>query len=113
VFRGKHGQVALEDVRNICTQQILSPRPHGLNEGPYEANVAATVASTLARWSMYVRLTCTEIGHGELIHITDDLAQSKMQAGLSLADQRGIGDHRERGGCACCILDVDDLYVFR
>ena len=32
-FRGKSSQVALEDVRNIYTQEILSLHPHCLDEG--------------------------------------------------------------------------------
>jgi hypothetical protein len=87
MFRGKHGQVALDDFCNICTQQILPPCPHGLDESPYQAKIAATVMATFPIWLMYFRLTRAEICHGKLVHIADDLPESKVPAGLSLADQ--------------------------
>ena len=49
---------------------------------------------------MYSRLTRAKIGHGELIRITDNLAMSEMQPGLSLTSRRCVGDHRKGGGCA-------------
>ena len=100
VFCRKNGQVALEDVRDVCTQQILPSGPYGLDEVPHEADVAAAVTPTFGRRSMQGRLSGAKIGHGELVHVTDDLAKGEMHAGLSVADQRGVSDHRERGGCA-------------
>jgi hypothetical protein len=95
VFRGKSSQVALEDVFDIYTQEILPPRPHCLGEGLHYARVSISAGRP-----MYSRLTRAKIGHSELIHITDDLAMSEMQASLWLTGQCGVGDHRKRGGCA-------------
>jgi len=93
--------VTLENTRDICTQQILPPCPHGLDKSSYEANVTTSMAwAAFTRRPMYSRLTGAEIGYGELVHVADDLAMSKMQTGLSLADQGGICDHCERDGCA-------------
>jgi len=100
VFRGKNGEVALEDVRHIGTQQSLLPRLHGLNKGPHESVVAAAVASAFGGWLMYGLLTGAEVGHGELSHVADDLSVSEVQAGLAVTDQGGEGDHGEREGGA-------------
>jgi hypothetical protein len=92
--------VTLENVRGICTQQILTPCSHGLDKGSYEAKVAAPVAATFGGRPMYGRQTGAEISYGELAHVADDLAMGEMQTGLSLADQLGVCDHCERDGCA-------------
>lgn len=101
--------MTLQYLSNICAQQVLLSRSHGLDEGPHEANVAAAMAATFGTRSMHNRLTGAEVGHGELAHVADDFAVREMQTGLSLTDQRGVGDHCERHGCARRILDVDDL----
>lgn len=93
VFRGKNGQVTLENLRNIGTQQILPPCSHSLDKSTYETKVAAPVAATFGGRLMHGRQTGAEIGHGELAHVADDLAMRKMQTGLSLTGQRGVGDH--------------------
>jgi len=111
VFRRKNGQVALEDVRDICGQQILPLRSHGFDKSPYEAEVATTMAATFETRPMHGRLAGAEIGHGELAHVADDLTVREMQTGQSLANQGGVCDHRKGGGCARCILEVDDLIV--
>jgi hypothetical protein len=98
VFHCKNSQVALEDICDICTQQILPPSPHSFDERPYQAKVA-TLAHTFERRPVYGRLSRAEMGYRELIHITHDLPKSKMQACLSLAYQGRVCDHREGGSC--------------
>lgn len=67
------------------------------------------MAATFEGRPMHGLLTGAEISYGELAHVTNNLAMRKMQTGLPLADQRGVGDHCERDGGAGCILEVDDL----
>jgi hypothetical protein len=92
--------MALENIRDICTQQILPPCSHSFDEGSYKTHVTASMAAAFGRRPMYRRLTGAEIGYGELVHVADDLAVSKMQTGLSFTNQGGIGDHGERDSCA-------------
>lgn len=87
--------MTLENVRDICTQQILLPCPNSLDERSYKANVTASMAAFVRR-PMYGRLTGAEISYGELVHVTDDLAMSKMQTGLPFTDQGSICDHGKR-----------------
>jgi len=70
--------MTLENIRNICTQQILPHCSHSFDEGSYEANVTASMAATFGRRPMYSRLTGAEISYGELVHVADDLAMSKI-----------------------------------
>jgi hypothetical protein len=92
--------MALENVRDICAQQILPPCSHSFDEGSYEANVTASMTAAFGGGAMYSGLRGAEISYGELVHVADDLAMSKMQTGLSFTDQGGIGDHSERDSCA-------------
>jgi hypothetical protein len=87
--------MTLENFRNICAQQILPPRSHSLDEGSYEAKVTAPMAATFEGRPMHGRLVGAEISYGELAHVTNNLAMGKMQTGLPLTDQRGVGDHCE------------------
>jgi hypothetical protein len=92
--------MTLENIRDICTQQILPPCSHSFDEGSYKANVTASMAAAFGRRPMYGRPTGAEISYGKLAHVADDLAMSKMQTGLSVTNQGGIGDHGERDSCA-------------
>jgi hypothetical protein len=104
LFCRKNRQVALEDVSNICPQQILPPSPYRLDECLYQGKVT-TVAHTFRMRPMYGRLTSAEIRHCELIHITElvhithDLPKCKMQARLSLTYKRRVSNHRESASC--------------
>ena len=60
---------------------------------------------------MYHRFIGAEIIYSELVRVAGDLAMGKVQMGLSLANQGGEGDHRDRHGGAQCIFEVDNLSV--
>jgi len=70
--------MALADVRHICAQQTLLPRPNRLNKGPHETHVTAPVATAFGGRLMNGRLASAEVRYGERVHVADDLAMCEM-----------------------------------
>jgi hypothetical protein len=79
--------MTLENIRNICTQQILPPCSHSFDEGSYEANVTASMAATFGRSPMYSRLTGAEISYGELVVKYRRVCRSQTKLVLAMAKE--------------------------
>ena len=113
LFRSEHRQMALQDLTDISSQNLLLARSHSFNESLHKPEITTAVPTPFEFRMMSGCMPRSEISDGECLHITYQFPVREMQMCLAVTDRIGESYHRETSGRAVIKFNINHLVKLR